>query len=158
DIILADLQRLVAERGAGVQRAENARKAGLETAAAKLEQERKQAQVEAQAAAQANQAEFEKRKHELQARFEAEYRPAEQKYAALKQRAHARFSTEKAAAKKINQEARWETTTVFDATKHKPKREFLEAERQVKQRAERFEAIATEAKHYLTDCRVYREP
>ena len=158
DALLTELERLVAERAAGVQQAENARKTGQEAVQAKLDHERKQAQAEFQAGNQANQAEFDRRRLELQTRFEGEFRPAEQKYAALKQRVTARYNAEKAVAKKANQEARWETTTVFDATKHKPKREFLEAERQVKIRAERFEAIAAEARLFMEECRLYREP
>ncbi len=158
DAILVDLERLVAQRAEGVQQAESAKKSSLEAVQAKLDKERKQTQAEFQAASQANQAEFDRRRRELEARFEADFRPAEQKYAALKQRTAARYNAEKEVAKKANQEARWETTTVFDATKHKPKREFLEAERQVKVRAKHYEVIAAEAKHYLEECRLYREP
>jgi DNA segregation ATPase FtsK/SpoIIIE, S-DNA-T family len=120
DAILADLERLVVQRAAGVQQVESTRKSGLEAVQVKLDNERKQTQAQAQAASQANQAEFDRRRRELEARFEADYRPTEQKYAALKQRVVARYNAEKEVAKKANQEARWETTTVFDATKHKP--------------------------------------
>ncbi|HEX3870294.1 MAG TPA: FtsK/SpoIIIE domain-containing protein [Pirellulales bacterium] len=90
--------------------------------------------------------------------FQTEHGGAQQEYETLKQRILQRFKVDKATAKRALEEGTWETQTVFDATKNKPRRDFLENERQVNARAERLQAIAEEAKEFLAHCRLYHPP
>jgi hypothetical protein len=142
-------------------------------AAADAESAYKQRKAEAAATADANAAALEDRfnaeYHEaersfrdaveaLDRRFQIEHGASEQEYVALKQRSNLWYKKEKAAAKKTLDEATWETQTVFDATKNKPRREFVENERQVNARADRLAGIANEAKDLLAACRLYHPP
>ncbi|MBS0208260.1 MAG: AAA family ATPase [Planctomycetes bacterium] len=95
---------------------------------------------------------------ELEGRFQLEFGTAQQEYQTLKQRALARYEAEKTNTKKSLSEVGWETQTTFDATRNKPKRDFMEFDKQVKARAERLMQIGEEARAWLAECRLFRAP
>ncbi len=101
--------------------------------------------------------ERDQRARQLEARLQTEHLVLEQEFENVMAQLTARYQHEKSLAKRELKERSWETQTVFDATKFRPKQEFQEAEKHVSARAERLEQIATEAKEHLEECQVYRE-
>ncbi|HWA99164.1 MAG TPA: hypothetical protein VG713_11755, partial [Pirellulales bacterium] len=156
--VLHSLERLIRERAEKIAAAEADYKR-RHTEATELA-ERNATAIEAQFQRSRDEAQrsAHKQLHEAAARFEREHGTSQAEYASLSERISQRAKHDKAVAKRAFEEASWETQTVFDATKNKPRREFLEQERQVNARAERLEQIANEAKDFLALCRLYRAP
>ena len=94
----------------------------------------------------------------LEERLQNEYLALERQYQQVADRITARYNSEKSAAKRQMKEANWESQTVFDATKHRPLQELQEVEKLVAVKADRLEAIATDAQEYLRECQLAREP
>ena len=98
------------------------------------------------------------RLHLLQQRYEGDYRVMQQRWGERRDKINARVNAIRGKAKRDLKESSLDIQNVFDATKHRPRREFQEAQKQVDQRAARLEALAEEAKHFLFDCRLFRPP
>lgn len=161
-------QQQVALR-ARMEQAAIARQEALHAAAVALENTLRQAkqtgEVELkQIAQQRTQAQREaeqlrdERTRRLNERLNGEYHVLENEYQHVVEQIRARYQHENSLAKRELKERSWETQTVFDATKYRPKQELTDAEKKVTARAERLELIATAAKEHLTECQLYRDP
>ncbi|HEX4149426.1 MAG TPA: hypothetical protein VHY20_10575, partial [Pirellulales bacterium] len=156
--ILTGLARAAAARNQASAAADARLKAALAEAEARHLEAQQQLTERSNEAVRRVKQDLEARRAKLQTDFDSTHAPLEQEYRNQQGRIEQLYRRDKGKGKKKFQEARWETTTVFDATRHKPKREFLEAEAQVAVRAQRLEQIAVDAKQYLADCRLLREP
>jgi hypothetical protein len=156
--ILTGLARAVAARNEAAAAADTQLKAALAEVEARYEEGQQQVAARSAEAARRAAQEFEAQRAQMQAEFDGTHGPSEQEYKNKQARIAERYRRDKAKGKKTFQEARWETTTVFEATRHKPKREFLETDAQVTLRAQRLEQIGADARQYLADCRLLREP
>ncbi len=158
DAVLAKLADLVRDRATVGAEAEAEYKRGRGEAVALAEARRSALDESFAKESDATQRAYRDAVEALDRRFQTEHGGAQQDYEGLKNRVNQRYKTERSAAKRTLDESSWETQTVFDATKNKPRREFLENERQLTLRAQRLEAIAGEAKILLAHCRMYHPP
>ncbi len=102
--------------------------------------------------------ERDERSRRLAEREQTELLAVEEEFGLVVAQSNARYQHEKSLAKRELKERSWETQTVFDATKFRPKQELNEAEKHVNARAERLEQIANEAKEHLEECQMFRAP
>jgi S-DNA-T family DNA segregation ATPase FtsK/SpoIIIE len=89
----------------------------------------------------------------IAARFTAEHSTAEGEYNAAKLKLAARTTKREIAAKKEWKEARWTTTTVYEAQKKKPKERLKEAAKQIHIRMAQLQAVRQQAMAVLTEYR-----
>jgi DNA segregation ATPase FtsK/SpoIIIE, S-DNA-T family len=131
--LLRDLQRLAKERAREEQRIHTALAEGLQ--AADKTRDTTAAEIERQFTEKrsAATAEYEQITGEARSRYEADRNSAQQEYKGLRQGVESELSRVKEAARSERQQASWETLTVFDALKGRPREKFLATVQRLKQ-------------------------
>jgi len=102
--------------------------------------------------------EFGSIREELNGRLRREYETCDQEYQAALSEVNDAFGKSVAQARQRREQARWEGTTVYDARKHIPRREFKEREKQIKSRSERAAEVEKAFYQRLEDLWSPREP
>ncbi len=116
DLVLA-LRELVAARTPADVEIPLAAKARGEAIKRRYDETRQQLVEQFDAERRSAESQFHAAKRAIQMDFEASYRAVEQEYNTVRQSIASRFETEDAVQKKAFDEARWETTTIFEATR-----------------------------------------
>lgn len=92
-------------------------------------------------------------RHTIGERFSTENSTVESEYNAAKLKLAARTTKREIAAKKEWKEARWTTTTVYEAQKKKPKERLKEAAKQIHMRMAQLQAVRQQAVAVLNEYR-----
>lgn len=116
DLVLT-LRELVAERIPADIELPRAAKTRSEAVKRRYDEAQRQLSEQFEAEKRSAESQYGAAKRAIEADFEASYRSVEQEYENLRQTIAARFETDDAVQKKTFDETRWETTTIFEATR-----------------------------------------
>lgn len=116
DLVL-DLRDLVAHRTPADTELPRAAKNRSEAIKRRYDETQRQLVEQFEAEKRSAESQFNAAKRAIQADFDTSYRVVEQEYDNVRQSIATRFETDDVLQKKTFDEARWETTTVFDATR-----------------------------------------
>jgi hypothetical protein len=89
---------------------------------------------------------------------QTEHQATAAEYAGVRQRIAARYNAGKKAARRAQEDGRWQALAVYEAAKDELIKRFKERELETKEAGERLIALREEASPYLDDCRPYAEP
>ena len=95
---------------------------------------------------------------ELKAKFDAEKQKVEQEYAEVRQRAAKKAASAKKAAKRENEEVRWQILAVFESGKDSSVKQFKKAEAELAASLADLQTIHDEADYVLVRCRRFAPP
>ena len=155
--LLRDLQRLSTERAREEERIRTALSEGLQgverdrdAAAAEIEREFEKGRTAATS-------EYESVTGEARQRYEAERNAAQKEYKGLRQGVESELSRIKEAARNEKQQASWETLTVFDALKGRPRERFLTTVKRLERSSQELAVLERDAVEIMQTRRQWRE-
>jgi hypothetical protein len=89
---------------------------------------------------------------------QTEHQATAAEYAGVRQRIAARYNAGKKAARRAQEDARWNALAVYEAAKDELIKRFKQRELELTEAGERLQTLKDEAAPYLDDCRPYAGP
>jgi hypothetical protein len=151
--VLRTLARLVQERSSSLAAAEASRRSRIETAAAELQEIRKQVKHRLEEEHSAAQSGYELALQAIKARFDAEIAAAEQEYKGIRSDSDHRFEEGRDKSVRQYEEWRWTTTTQGEADEKAVREPFQHVQQTVKSALDQVRMIREEAEDWLRRCR-----
>jgi hypothetical protein len=155
--LLRDLQRLANERAREEERIQTALSEGLQAAERDRDSAAAEIEREFEKGRSAATNEYESVTGEARKRYEADRNAAQKEYKGLREGVESELLRTKEAARNEKQQASWETLTVFDALKGRPRERFLATVQGLERQNQELSVLERDAVEIMQSRRQWRE-